>query len=72
MSYKPSMFCNGSCMKWTKNYNDCGKCNKCGSYVLSCGDGNSQPDIDFEGKIEEQVNSQLQEIVKKGINGNDT
>ena len=46
MSYKPSLQCNGDCMKWTKNYNDTSKYNECGSEVLSSGEGS--PDIDFE------------------------
>lgn len=51
MNYRPSMWCNGDCMKWTKNYDDTGKCNECGSEVLSSGEGN--PDIDFEGRVDE-------------------
>lgn len=34
-------------MKWTKNYDETGKCMDCGSHVITTGEGN--PDIDFEG-----------------------
>lgn len=52
---QPSMYCNGDCLKWTKNYNNIGDCNECGKPVLpygfpSLGEGKEPtPDLEFEG-----------------------
>lgn len=46
-----SMWCNGECMTWTKDYSNTGHCNNCGHVVISYGEGN--PDINFEGNIED-------------------
>lgn len=45
----PSLFCNGDCMKWTRNYNENGECNICGGECLSEGAGEHPYDLYYTG-----------------------
>lgn len=60
---KPSMWCNGDCFSWTKQYSDTGICQTCGTEVMPFGtaaiDQTNEvtPDLDFEGTTDDWIHA---------------